>query len=179
MDNETSREVRHDRAEDAGRNDGRVLPRRNFDREKLQPLAGMADWQFYSTVSAMNEWYYDDYTPRVNRYNFSVAQLGEQAAQIQKAVSQPRLFRIGVIAEYRQRQLDKAEAGAKANKDQTIAKERADNCTQVKGQMQQLAQENIVIYRINEKGERVVMDDAVRRAEREKLGKWVRENCAV
>ena len=81
--------------------------------------------------------------------------------------------------EYRQRQLDKAEAGAKANKDQTIAKERADNCTQVKGQMQQLAQENIVIYRINEKGERVVMDDAVRRAEREKLGKWVRENCAV
>src|SRR5213080_3052349 len=61
--------------------------------------------------------------------------------------------------EYRQRQLDKAEAGAKANKDQTIAKERADNCTQVKGQMQQLAQENIVIYRINEKGERVVMDD--------------------
>src|SRR5216117_3638207 len=59
--------------------------------------------------------------------------------------------------EYRQRQLDKAEAGAKANKDQTIAKERADNCTQVKGQMQQLAQENIVIYRINEKGERVVM----------------------
>jgi len=81
--------------------------------------------------------------------------------------------------EYRQRQLDKAEAGAKADKDQATAKERADNCLQIKGQMQQLAQENVVLYRVNEKGERVVMDDAVRRAEREKLGKWVRENCAV
>jgi Domain of unknown function (DUF4124) len=80
--------------------------------------------------------------------------------------------------EYRQRQLDKAEAGAKADKDRTVAKERADNCAQVKGQMQQLAEQNVVLYRVNEKGERVVMDDAVRRAEREKLGKWMRENCA-
>lgn len=81
--------------------------------------------------------------------------------------------------EYRQRQLDKAEAGAKADKDRTVAKERADNCTQVKGQMQQLAEENVVLYRMNEKGERVVMDNAARHAEREKLGKWMRENCAV
>src|ERR1700752_2124654 len=36
--------------------------------------------------------------------------------------------------EYRQRQLDKAEAGAKADKDRAVAKERADNCVQVKGQ---------------------------------------------
>jgi hypothetical protein len=81
--------------------------------------------------------------------------------------------------EYRQRQLDKAEAGAKASKDQATAKERADNCVQIKGQMQTLAQENVLLYRMNEKGERVVMDDAARRAEREKLGKWVRENCAA
>ena len=32
--------------------------------------------------------------------------------------------------EYRQRQLDKAEAGAKADKDRVTAKERADNCAQ-------------------------------------------------
>jgi hypothetical protein len=81
--------------------------------------------------------------------------------------------------EYRQRQLDKAEAGAKADKDRAVAKDRAENCTQVKGQMQQLAEENVVLYRINEKGERVVMDNAVRHAEREKLGKWMRENCAA
>jgi hypothetical protein len=80
--------------------------------------------------------------------------------------------------EYRQRQLEKAEAGAKADKDRTMAKERADNCVQVKGQMQQLAEENVSLYRMNEKGERVTMDDAARRAEREKLGKWMRENCA-
>jgi len=79
--------------------------------------------------------------------------------------------------EYRQRQLEKAEAGAKADKDRVAAKDRADNCAQVKGQMQQLAEENVVLYRVNEKGERIVMDDAARRAEREKLGKWMRENC--
>jgi len=81
--------------------------------------------------------------------------------------------------EYRQRQLEKAEVSAKADKDRTNAKERADNCMQVKGQMQQLAEENLALYRVNEKGERVTMDDAARRAEREKLGKWMRENCAV
>src|SRR5689334_16577704 len=80
--------------------------------------------------------------------------------------------------EYRQRQLDKAEASAKAEKDSAAAKARADDCTQVKGEMQQLAQGDLSFYRINEKGERVAMDDASRRAERERLGKWMRENCA-
>src|SRR5437016_6180861 len=80
--------------------------------------------------------------------------------------------------EYRQRQLDKAEASAKAEKDTATAKARTDNCTQVKGEMQQLAQGDLSFYRINEKGERVLMDDASRRAERERLGKWMRENCS-
>ena len=44
--------------------------------------------------------------------------------------------------------------------------------------MQQLAQADLTFYRVNEKGERVAMDDASRRAERERLGKWLRENCA-
>jgi len=80
--------------------------------------------------------------------------------------------------EYRQRQLDKAEASAKAEKDSVAAKARTDNCTQIKGEMQQLAQGDLTVYRVNEKGERVVMDEAARRAERERLGKWMRENCA-
>jgi len=80
--------------------------------------------------------------------------------------------------EYRQRQLDKAEASAKAEKDSATAKARSDNCTQVKGEMQQLAQGDLSFYRINEKGERVLMDDASRRSERERLGKWMRENCS-
>ena len=80
--------------------------------------------------------------------------------------------------EYKQRQLDKAEASAKAEKDSAAAKARADNCIQIKGEMQQLAQGDLTFYRINEKGERVVMDDAAKHAERERLGKWLRENCA-
>jgi Domain of unknown function (DUF4124) len=81
--------------------------------------------------------------------------------------------------EYKQRQLDKAEASAKAEKDATTAKARSDSCAQVKGEMQQLGQGDLTVYRINEKGERVPMDEAARRAERERLGKWVRENCAA
>ena len=81
--------------------------------------------------------------------------------------------------EYRQRQLDKAEATAKAEKDSAAAKARMDNCTQVKGEMQQLAQGDLTVYRVNEKGERVVMDEAARRTERERLGKWLRENCSA
>jgi hypothetical protein len=81
--------------------------------------------------------------------------------------------------EYRQRQLDKAEATAKAEKDSAAAKARTDSCTQIKGEMQQLAQGDLTVYRVNEKGERVVMDEAARRAERERLGKWLRENCSA
>jgi hypothetical protein len=80
--------------------------------------------------------------------------------------------------EYKQRQLEKTEASAKADKDAAAAKQIADNCIQVRGEMQQLAQGDLTFYRINEKGERVVMDDAARRAERERLGKWMRENCS-
>ena len=79
--------------------------------------------------------------------------------------------------EYKQRQLEKAEASAKADKDAAAAKQRADDCTQLKGDMQTLASD-LPLYRVNEKGERVAMDDAARRAERERLGKWMREHCA-
>jgi hypothetical protein len=66
----------------------------------------------------------------------------------------------------------------KAEKDAAKAKQLADSCTQVKGDMQTLAQDSLTIYRTNEKGERVPMDDTARRAERERLGKWMRENCS-
>ena len=79
--------------------------------------------------------------------------------------------------EYRQRQVQKAESAAKADKDAQAAKLNAENCTIVKGQMTQLGEENLVLYRVNEKGERVAMDAAARRAERDRLGRYLREKC--
>ena len=49
-----------------------------FDGERngqqLQPLAGMADWKFYSTARDMKEWYRDEYCPRVRDYPFEAAE---------------------------------------------------------------------------------------------------------
>jgi hypothetical protein len=78
--------------------------------------------------------------------------------------------------EYKQRQLEGIEAGKKAEKDRVAAKELADNCSQLKSSLQQLGSDQVALFRVNEKGERVMMDDAARRAERDKLVKWMRDN---
>jgi hypothetical protein len=42
--------------------------------QQLQPLAGMADWKFYSNARDMEEWYTDEYCPRVRTYSFEAAE---------------------------------------------------------------------------------------------------------
>jgi hypothetical protein len=82
--------------------------------------------------------------------------------------------------EYKQRQLDIAEASKKADKDRAVAKELTENCMQVKGSLDQLGSDQFALYRVNEKGERVPMDDTARRAERDRLVKWMKESkCPV
>ena len=81
--------------------------------------------------------------------------------------------------EYKQRQLESLEATKKAEKDREAAKELTENCRQVKGSLDQLGTDQS-LYRMNEKGERVAMDDAARRTERDRLVKWMKEaKCAV
>jgi len=81
-------------------------------------------------------------------------------------------------AELRKRQLDRAEDAKKAEKS------RADNaklgvlCQQARAQIVSLRADQMVIYRLNDKGERVVMDDAARRAEIGRVELMMRErNC--
>ena len=81
--------------------------------------------------------------------------------------------------EYKQRQLETIEADKKADKDRTAVKELTENCRQVKGSLDQLGSD-VPLYRVNEKGERVAMDDTARRAERDKLVKWMKDSkCPV
>jgi hypothetical protein len=40
--------------------------------QRLQSIAGMADWKFYSTAHDMNEWYEDTYRRLVKHYDFGV-----------------------------------------------------------------------------------------------------------
>ena len=78
--------------------------------------------------------------------------------------------------EYKQRQVESQKSAEKADKDRVAAKELAENCNQIKDSLGQLGQEQVTLYRVNEKGERTEMDAAARRAERDKLVKWMKDN---
>jgi hypothetical protein len=79
-------------------------------------------------------------------------------------------------ADFRKRQTDSAESAAKADKDLGDTAKQAEACAQAKGQLKQLAESQLAIYRYNEKGEREVMDDDARGRERAKLNAFVRDN---
>ena len=81
-------------------------------------------------------------------------------------------------AELRQRQAQREQSDQKAEQARGDAELRRTQCTHVRGQITQLAATQEVLYRVNEKGERIVLDEAARRAERERLEAWARDNCA-
>ena len=79
-------------------------------------------------------------------------------------------------ADYQKRQKDSADAAAKGDKDRADAAKHTEICAQAKGQLRQLSENQILIYRYNEKGDREVMDqDAIGR-ERAKINTFLREN---
>jgi hypothetical protein len=79
-------------------------------------------------------------------------------------------------ADFRKRQTESVESAAKSEKDRGEGAKRAEACAQAKGQLKQLTESQLAIYRYNEKGEREVMDDDARGRERAKLNTFVRDN---
>ena len=79
-------------------------------------------------------------------------------------------------AEFKKRQADAAKAEEKAGKDRVGAEKHAEACAQAKGQLRQLGESQLAIYRYNEKGEREVMDDDARAREAAKINAWLRDN---
>ncbi|MET0918404.1 MAG: DUF4124 domain-containing protein [Burkholderiales bacterium] len=78
--------------------------------------------------------------------------------------------------EFKQRQLDKLEGQKLAEGKDAAAREKQENCALVQGQLKQLGAENLVLWRVNAAGERVEMNNADRRAERDRLAKWFRDS---
>ena len=78
-------------------------------------------------------------------------------------------------AELKKRQLDRAEDAKKAEKTRTEAQKLAAFCTQAKSQVAGLQRVDMVMFRINEKGERVALDEGARKAEAERLEQMMRE----
>jgi hypothetical protein len=79
-------------------------------------------------------------------------------------------------AEFRKRQSDTADAATKAGKERASTAQTAEACAQARGQLKQLAESQLAVYRYNDKGEREVMDDDARGRERAKLNAWMRDN---
>ena len=85
----------------------------------------------------------------------------------------------GKEAELQQKRLQRVSDETKAVKTQADADKKRDQCGKVRGQITMMqSEQNILLYRSNDKGEPVYMDDAGRRREREQMESWVRENCS-
>jgi len=80
--------------------------------------------------------------------------------------------------EMRKRQLDRAEAEKKAEKDRSLATRRQDLCLIVRGKIEDLGASQVAVYKYNDKGERVYMDDAERRKEIEANQELEKKYCA-
>ena len=78
-------------------------------------------------------------------------------------------------AEFKKRQLDRQDVARKAEKDKTDAQRLANLCAQARTQASGLRRADVAMYRLNEKGERVAMDEAARRAEAERLETMIKE----
>ena len=78
-------------------------------------------------------------------------------------------------AELRKRQSDRVEEANKSAKARADAQKLATFCTQARAQAQGMRRTDVAMYRLNEKGERVPMDEAARKAEAERLDAMVKE----
>jgi hypothetical protein len=80
-------------------------------------------------------------------------------------------------AELKKQQLDRNEAAQKVDKEAVEARRVREACVKARDQVRQLAATQDVLVRINEKGERVVIDPETRQRERENVEKWIGQNC--
>jgi hypothetical protein len=79
------------------------------------------------------------------------------------------------LKEFRKRQLDRAEDGKKAEKARADAQKLATGCAQARAQIVNLRNGDFAMYTLNDKGERVFLDEAGRKAEIGRLEQSMRE----
>lgn len=81
-------------------------------------------------------------------------------------------------AELKKRQMQRVEEAGKSDKARAEAARRQESCALSRGQLKSMQQQGgVALYRINEKGERVLMDETARRKESERLETYLREQC--
>jgi hypothetical protein len=81
-------------------------------------------------------------------------------------------------AELKKRQLDRADADKKTEQDKALATRRQDLCLLVRGKIKELNSGQVALYKYNDKGERVYVDDAEKRKELENQQDLEKKYCA-
>jgi len=81
-------------------------------------------------------------------------------------------------AEGKKQKQDAADNAKKVAQTQADAEKHATMCKDARAQMTALAADQVLLYKVNEKGESVVMDDAERRRRRDTLETFLKANCA-
>jgi hypothetical protein len=79
-------------------------------------------------------------------------------------------------AELKKRQTDRLEEANKSAKARTDAQKLATFCSQARTQASGMRRADVAMYRLNEKGDRVPMDEAARKAEADRLDAMVKEH---
>jgi len=80
-------------------------------------------------------------------------------------------------AEGKKQQLDAAENAKKAAVTRADAQKRAGMCRDTRAELAALSADQVLLYKLNEKGEQVFMDDAERKRRREVLESSLKANC--
>jgi hypothetical protein len=78
-------------------------------------------------------------------------------------------------AEFKKRQSDRVDDAKKSDKGRGDAQKLAAVCSQVRSQSAGLRNAYIAMFKLDEKGERVLLDEAQRRAEADRLDQLARE----
>lgn len=82
-------------------------------------------------------------------------------------------------AELKKRQQERAKQTEQESKTRIDADKRVADCARAQAQARGLDASQQVVYRFNDKGERVALDDAARVRERQELDRWMKaSNCA-
>jgi hypothetical protein len=80
-------------------------------------------------------------------------------------------------AEIKKRQLERTDAAQKAEQSRVETDQRQAACVQARGRLRALNEPQANLYKLNEKGERVYMDDAMRRSEIAEQERLLRQHC--
>ena len=127
-------------------------------------LSPLASGQIYSWRDADGKMHYSDIPPT------GAVAGAVTTRKIEPAVSEPgasenaRRDAATKEMDFKKRQLDSADAAAKAEKDKADAEDRKANCAQAKSYLRAL-ESGERISRTNEKGERIFLDDQMRQQE--------------